>query len=210
MRKCRFCHAGIPDTARVCPHCGKDLIRQAVAEPAASPLSTVTKKCPFCAEDIQAAAIVCKHCGRDLAQGASAGAAVAADKGKTSPSTIGCAVILALFGIGLLISLFSPSPSAPPAPQAAAVDARKLAAAEEGMSKLQSLGFVERMDLEKGTFDVSDVLWQGFKLNDKETIVKAISQYRDAKRGLPQVTLRDSYSGKELASYGVFSGVTIR
>jgi hypothetical protein len=50
-----------------------------------------------------------------------------------------------------------------------------------------------------------------FELDAKQNLVKMISWYREAEyKGLLQVTLYESRSGKELASYGAFSGVTIQ
>lgn len=71
-------------------------------------------------------------------------------------------------------------------------------------------GLIKRMDVKTGKFYIYGELWETFELNDKEQLVKTISKYRDAEFGLPQVTLYESRSGKELASYGAFSGVKIR
>ena len=67
------------------------------------------------------------------------------------------------------------------------------------------------MDLVSGKFYIDGPLWEGFELDAKQNIVKVVSWYREAEyKGLPQVTLYHSRSGKELASYGAFSGVTIK
>jgi hypothetical protein len=66
------------------------------------------------------------------------------------------------------------------------------------------------MNVKTGKFYVDGELWEGFELDDKENIVRFVSAYREAEyKGLPQVTLYDSRSGRELANYGAFSGVTI-
>jgi hypothetical protein len=103
--------------------------------------------------------------------------------------------------------------AAPPQAARAAAPARNTAADEAtraAISKFLSVGFIKRMDVKVGKFYVDGELWEGFELDAKQQIVETISAYRDAERGLPQVTLYESRSGKELASYGVFSGVTIR
>ncbi len=71
-------------------------------------------------------------------------------------------------------------------------------------------GLIKRMDLKTGKIYVDLELWEGFELDAKQNIVKVVSGYRDAEHGLPQVTLYESRSGKELAGYGAFTGVTIR
>jgi hypothetical protein len=72
-------------------------------------------------------------------------------------------------------------------------------------------GLIKRMDVKTGKFYIDGELWEGFELDAKENIVKVISGYREAEyKGLPQVTLYESRSGKELASFGVLSGVTIQ
>jgi len=72
-------------------------------------------------------------------------------------------------------------------------------------------GLVKRMDLRSGKFYIDGPLWEGFELDAKQNIVKMISCYREAEyKGLPQVTVYESRTGKELANYGAFSGVTIR
>ena len=72
-------------------------------------------------------------------------------------------------------------------------------------------GLIKRMDITTGKFYIDGPLWNVDALGAKENIVKVISGYREAEyRGLPEVTLYDSRSGKELANFEVFSGVTIR
>ena len=79
------------------------------------------------------------------------------------------------------------------------------------MAVFKAQGLVKRMDVASGKFYISGPLWEGFELDDKQNIVRFISAYREAEyKGLPQVTLYESRSGKELASYGAFSGVTIK
>jgi hypothetical protein len=109
-----------------------------------------------------------------------------------------------------------PQPSAQAAPVAgpAPAPAQNTAAAESAraaVAKMVNLGLIKRMDVKTGKFYVDGPLWEGFELDAKENIVKVISAYREAEyKGLPQVTLYESRSGKELASNGAFSGVTLK
>ena len=73
-----------------------------------------------------------------------------------------------------------------------------------------ALGFIKRVDVQTGKFYVNRELWDGFELDQKEGLVKTMSGYREAEHDLPQVKIYDSRSGTELASFSVFSGVTIR
>jgi len=98
--------------------------------------------------------------------------------------------------------------SAPPNSNASA---ERAAAAQKLIPGLVKTGFIKRINLERGNFYMDGPLWEQIELNEKENLVKIASWYREAEyRGLPQVTLYDSRSGKELGNYGVFSGVTIR
>ena len=108
------------------------------------------------------------------------------------------------------------APTPKPAPTAARTPApaQNTAAAESARAavrKMVDLGLIKRMDATTGKFYIDGPLWVGFELDGKENIVKVISGYREAEyKGLPQVTLYESRSGKELANYGAFSGVTIK
>ena len=69
------------------------------------------------------------------------------------------------------------------------------------------IGFVKRMDLNTGSFYIDGEQWAVFELDEKKNIVTFISAYGEAEKQRPQVTLYESKTGKELASYGVFSAV---
>jgi hypothetical protein len=78
------------------------------------------------------------------------------------------------------------------------------------VTEMVNQGLIKRMDLTTGKIYIWGTLWQGFELDAKQNLVKIISNERQNEQGLPQVTLYESQTGKELASYGAFSGVTIR
>jgi len=129
---------------------------------------------------------------------------------------------LGLLAVGLLIYVLALNdvPRAPAqrstvgSPVVAEKTAAQRTAATESIRAAVNVmvkrGLVKRMDVRTGKVYIYGDLWEVFELNEKEQIVKTISEYRDAEQGLPQVTLYESRSGKELASYGAFSGVTIR
>jgi hypothetical protein len=76
---------------------------------------------------------------------------------------------------------------------------------------LVKTGFIKRIDVARGSVHMDGPLWESTELNDRQSMVNMISWYREAEyQGLPQVTLYDSRSGKELANYGPFAGVTIK
>jgi len=54
---CQNCHAVVPDSAKVCGHCGTKLDREALFP------------CPSCGEDVPVTARVCGYCGRRLEAG---------------------------------------------------------------------------------------------------------------------------------------------
>jgi hypothetical protein len=105
------------------------------------------------------------------------------------------------------VSVLRQANAAPaPAQNTAAAEAARAA-----VSKMVNLGLIKRMDVKTGKFYIDGPLWEGFELDAKESVVKTISGYREAEyKGLPQVTLYESRTGKELASYGAFGGVTIQ
>jgi hypothetical protein len=98
----------------------------------------------------------------------------------------------------------------PAAPATKSLPSAQASEARAAVAKMVNLGLIKRMDVKTGTFYIDGPLWEEFELDGMENIVKVISGYRDAAHGLPQVTLYESRSGKELASYGVFLGVTIQ
>jgi hypothetical protein len=97
--------------------------------------------------------------------------------------------------------------------QAATAPAQNTAATGsngQAVAEMVKHGLIKRMDLKTGSVYISGEMWEGFELDAKQQIVKVISRQREAEQRLPQVTLYESRSGKELASYGAFSGVTIK
>jgi hypothetical protein len=84
------------------------------------------------------------------------------------------------------------------------------ASRRKAIDEMVKLGLIKRMDLATGKIYVNGPLWEGFELDKKEQLVKVISNHRKAEEGVPQVTLYDSRTGKELASYGAFTGVRIK
>jgi len=92
---------------------------------------------------------------------------------------------------------------------------RQLAELEKAIRQMQSSGLITRMDGGARSMPgaariyVDGPTWAGFKVDDKEDIIRFLSRYRDALEGRPQVALLDDRSGRELASYGPILGVSL-
>ena len=218
MKKCPFCAEEIQDAAIVCKHCHRDL----------APSKAATIACPFCKALVARDSKVCPACGDDISGTAGASPVVSqaqapAPKKKTSLGTWAVLILIGLGVVGWLSSSTAPTTtptaqttaavsSPPPAPTPA--PAKNTAAAESAraaVAVMMKQGLIKRMDVATGKFYIYGDLWDGFELDAKQNIVKVISGYRETEyKGLPQVTLYESRSGKELANYGAFSGVTIR
>lgn len=107
----------------------------------------------------------------------------------------------------------APTTGAASPPAQAAAGRQRTAATESSRRAFNTMvqqGLIKRSDLKSGKFYIWGDMWEGFELDAKEQIVRVISEHRDAEFGLPQVRLVESRSGKELATLGAFSGVTIR
>jgi hypothetical protein len=105
-----------------------------------------------------------------------------------------------------------PSPeTVQPSTPTPTADRARAQAAREVVATLEKFGLIKRMDVKTGKFYIDGPLWEGFELNDKERFVKAISLYREAEdSNHSRVWLYDGRTGKELATYTSFSGVTIQ
>jgi len=84
------------------------------------------------------------------------------------------------------------------------------AANREAFHTLVNHNLIRRYDVNTGNFYINRELWDGFERKLKERIVRIISRHRDGTRGLPQVSLYDSRTGKKLADVGAFSKVSIK
>lgn len=97
----------------------------------------------------------------------------------------------------------------------AAAQRQAIAALDSAFKKLQETGFVTRTDggarsiAGASRIYVDGRLWAGFKVDQKEDLITFLSRYRRAHENLPQVTLYDDTSGRELGSYGALMGVRV-
>jgi len=100
-----------------------------------------------------------------------------------------------------------PPPSSRPADEARAA---ATTVSLDAIEKFQTMGDITKWDPATGDCFVKPAFWLSLTYQQKQNLVKAVSLAREGVRKLPQVTIRDANSGHELASYGAFSGVTIR
>lgn len=93
---------------------------------------------------------------------------------------------------------------------------RQLAELEKAIRELESGGLITRMDGGARSIPgaariyVDGPLWAGFKVDQKEDLIRFLSRYRDSLEGRPQVELIDDRSGRELASYGPILGISLK
>lgn len=80
--------------------------------------------------------------------------------------------------------------------------------------KYKNLGFITRINKHNESFYVKSIYWNMMNAKDKETIVRALAYYYghfiynlDNATG---IYVKDSQTGKVLATYGVLSGVKIK
>jgi len=80
-------------------------------------------------------------------------------------------------------------------------------AEEAALIGLQDAGLIR--SIEGRTVLVDRFLWEQTEIGNKRLLVQLASNRRQRREGLPQVSIQDSRSGRELASFGAFGGVTI-
>lgn len=81
--------------------------------------------------------------------------------------------------------------------------------AEDPFTQLSNAGLIRGVEDGGRTVLIERSLWEAIELPKKRQVVQLLSDRRRREHGLPQVSLIDSRSGRELASFGAFSGVTI-
>jgi hypothetical protein len=105
-----------------------------------------------------------------------------------------------------------PAASQPSAVDAAAAEkeaaakAALIATLDQQIQKLVQSGAVTRIQRDGGDVYLNELAWAGLKIDAKENVIRLFSRYREAKTGLPQVTIHGDRSGRELASWGPFQG----
>jgi len=186
-----------------------------------------TFPCPFCGASVPQGSKACPAC-RDDVSGVTGNSPMADSKrgAASDPKNANFGVLIVFVLLVGAYFFFSVSKSqAPPVASSASVastpvppdstavseKARRGKAAHESVPALMESGIVKRIELETGSFYIDGPTWVRSELDAKENLVKILSWYREAEyKGLPQVTLYESRSGRELANYGAFSGVTIK
>ena len=92
----------------------------------------------------------------------------------------------------------------------APVPANDFDALQTSVAELLATGVLYRVTMATGEVMVDGDVWRASNVDFKRTLVNLLSRHRDlSAAGLPQVTLVDYQTGRTLADFGVFFGITI-
>ena len=80
----------------------------------------------------------------------------------------------------------------------------------DDLKALYDSGLLTKLDIENNEAWVEPTIWRALEYDTKEGIVIALSKVFDDAGSTGRVTVRDRYSGRKLASYSSWSGVTIK
>ncbi len=125
-------------------------------------------------------------------------------KKKTKPATWGC-LILIIFGIIMLVNIFSPSKKQVTSTKTVTQIKKsipKVTQKDEDTLKLMiDSGLVEKINPTLNEVFVNPLVWASLKYQEKRNLARFLAEYCGKKKGsgVSRVDIKDSYSGKKLA-----------